>query len=692
MRSRHTLWSLIAAVVLTTFAGGAPAYADTDTDAATSVVSDATADDRAGEMSNASSGRELVTYADVLDALRAGYVLEAAFDPLRNVVQVTLLDATVLESSYPVAQAPALVVSMLDSGVRISSLPAPGSSGLPFGAQPLPDQPANSELDDKTSRSFIGRYGMFVFPLMVLGFLLLLWRGKRKEAKAVAAVEAAAVPETKTTFADVAGCEEAIDDLREFVEFLKNPERFERLGAKIPRGALLIGPPGTGKTLLARAVAGESGVAFHHAAGSDFVELYVGVGAQRVRELFTKARESERAIVFIDEIDAIGRVRSTAPGTVSGGHIEQENTLIALLNELDGFSQSNVIVLAATNRADILDPALTRPGRLERKVHVPNPDRRGREHILRVHTANKPLAGDVDLERVARRTTGMSGADLAHIANEAAIEAARLDMDEITHACFDDAIATVAMGRPRYSAVITDTDRRITAWHEAGHALVALLEPNAEDPVAVSIVPRGAAGGVTWMNGSDDHYLSRHAARARLAVALAGRAGEELLLDGEFTQGAQSDLVSATQLAESMVTRFGMTRRGLQVRGRFDGSLDEVSGDMVDELLETAMEHARSILSQNLVALESLAAALLEHDTLAADEIRAAVEGRTVAPRSRVLRKPGRVGPSTAQAPVTVTGRTDRDHDKPTLRDRLRHRGLLKRLGRGKTPAKQPMA
>jgi len=638
------------------------------------------------------------TYADLLGAITNGDVLEASFDRYESLVVLTMVDGSLLESRYPSSRAPSLVVSLLEAGARVGSLPDPllTSNEVAIGESIADaDRPTSEEVSSSSEKSGGGSFFGYAstLPLLIfVGFLLFLWRGRRRmkrEEKAQADLVAAG-EKSGVTFADVAGCEEAIEDLKEIVEFLRAPERFERLGAKVPRGALLVGPPGTGKTLLAKAVAGEAGVPFLSAAGSDFVELYVGVGAKRIRELFTKANEAGRAIVFIDEIDAVGRVRSERPDAASGANVEQENTLVSLLNELDGFKGTGVVVIGATNRPDILDPALVRPGRLERRVHVPNPDRRGREHILRVHTVDKPLAKDVDLARVARRTTGTSGADLAHIANEAALEAARRDLDEITQECFDDAVATVAMGRPRHSALVTEKDRRITAWHEAGHALAALLEEQADDPVAVSITPRGLAGGVTWMDGSDDQFMSRDRARAQLVVALGGRAGEELLLDGEFTQGAQSDLVSATQLAEAMVNRFGMTRRGLQVRNyRFDGTMDNASADIVDELLETAMERARTILSQNLAALESLAVALLEHDTLTADEIRAVVAGQVVAPKPRPVRRAALLGPAPRQVGIFEPGR---EKDDRSLTGRLRRNGLVRRLRRRSGPSGEPAA
>jgi cell division protease FtsH len=415
-------------------------------------------------------------------------------------------------------------------------------------------------------------------------------------------------------FAGVAGCEEAVEDLREIVSFLAEPERFDRLGAVPPRGALLVGPPGTGKTLLARAVAAEAGVPFISANGSDFVEMYVGVGAKRIRELYQEARSHDRAIVFIDEVDAIARRRSFgSPGdTGSGGLVEHENTLIALLTELDGFEKSNVITIAATNRPDVLDPAVTRPGRLERRVEVPTPDRLGRAAILRVHASSRPLAKDVDLDAVAARTPGLSGADLARVCNEAALTAVRLGRDRLDNECFDEAVEMVALGRARRSALVSDRDRRITAWHEAGHAVMAMLLEDAEDPVAVSVTPRGAAGGVTWMAGSDDLYMTRDEGFSRLAVMLGGRVAEEMLLGGGCTQGASSDLERATDLAEAMVARLGMTSHGIAVLR----TNTDASRLAVEELLDEAHGRCSTLLRSNAAFLEAVASELLVSERL----------------------------------------------------------------------------
>jgi cell division protease FtsH len=433
---------------------------------------------------------------------------------------------------------------------------------------------------------------------------------RRLGKKKALAVEPAIVPETR--FSDVAGCDEAKSELLELVMFLKEPERFTRTGATAPKGALLTGPPGTGKTLLARAVAGESGVPMYTAAGSDFVEKYVGVGAQRIRALFAAARRHERAIIFIDEVDAVARRRG---GDGEAAHIESETTLIALLSEMDGFHTSNVIVIAATNRADMLDPAITRPGRLDRKVEVPNPDRRGREQILAVHTMGKPIADGVDFTALARRTPGFSGAQLGALVNEACVDAVRRDLAEVTAECFEHAVATIAMGRARTSALVTDHDRKVTAWHESGHTVAAYLQEQADDPVQVTIIPRGPAGGVTWMSGNDDQFLPRRKAHAQLVTALAGRAAEEILLDGEFTQGAAGDLQSATELATSMATLYGMTRLGYQVRRGGSAPAQEVS-DVVEELLGEAHTAATKLLGEHKTFLGAVAAELLAEETL----------------------------------------------------------------------------
>lgn len=449
---------------------------------------------------------------------------------------------------------------------------------------------------------------------VALGFVALLVIGKLQNKRE----NAGRVPEQEAGFGSVAGCEEALEDLRELVDFLKDPKKYHDFGAVIPKGALLVGPPGTGKTLLARSVAAEAGVPFISANGSDFVEMFVGVGAKRIRELYAGARSHKRAIVFIDEIDAVARRRGADGGLNPGAGAEHENTLIALLTELDGFASSDVITIAATNRPDVLDPAVLRPGRLDRRIEVPVPDRTGREAILEKHVRNKRLAKDVNLATIASRTPGMSGADLARVANEAALSAIRKKQSTVTMECFADAVELVALGRARPGMVQTDRDKRITAWHEAGHAVAGLALDELEDPFAVTIIPRGPAGGVTWMGAPEDVYFTRDAAQAQLVALLAGRVAEERLLGGTCTQGASSDLQSASALASDMVNRYGFTPLGLSVRSKDTAA----SQRAVDTLLADAHTRAVALLSEHAGLLETVAQALLERQRLDRDELR----------------------------------------------------------------------
>lgn len=493
----------------------------------------------------------------------------------------------------------------------------------------------NNERTSASNQAMFDVFG-FISPFIFIGIIILLFflmrraaiKADQKEKRDI--IEGSGrkakgkddVPATR--FTDIAGCDEAIEDMQELVEYLKDPAKFTRVGAKPPHGALLVGPPGTGKTLLARAVAGEAGVPFYAVAGSDFVEMYVGVGAKRVRELFNKAKKHpEGAIVFIDEIDAVARSRSG--GASVSNNTEAENTLNALLVEMDGFEQSPIIVLGATNRDDILDKAILRPGRLERKIHVGLPDRAGREKILAIYVNSKPVAEDVDLNLIARRTPGMSGADLAQLVNEACLVAAREGRDLVDVKDFDAAVATVAMGKARLSAVVTEHDRTITAWHEAGHTVSAMVLPDADPPVSVSIIPRGPAGGITWMAPGDNIFLTRRQAFARLVVAMSGRAAEEIYLNGEFTSGPHGDLSAATETALAMVTKYGMTDAGLMIKS--EGLLStgsKVTDETivaVEALLAEALETARATLAAHKDLLESIVAGLLENDTLVLSDL-----------------------------------------------------------------------
>ena len=435
----------------------------------------------------------------------------------------------------------------------------------------------------------------------------------------------------QVSFSDVAGVEEAKEELEEVVEFLKFPERFLALGAKIPKGVLLVGPPGTGKTLLARAVAGEAEVPFFNISGSEFVEMFVGVGASRVRDLFDQAKRNAPCIVFVDEIDAVGRHRGAGLG---GGHDEREQTLNQMLVEMDGFDTgTNVIVMAATNRPDILDPALLRPGRFDRRVILDNPDLRGRTEILKVHSNGKPLDEDVDLERVARQTVGFSGADLANLVNEAAILTARRTKKLIGSDEFSESIERVSVGPERRSRVISEHEKEITAYHEAGHALVAHVLPDADPVAKVTIVSRGQAGGYTKTVPEEDRNLvTNNQLEARLAMAMGGRAAEELVF-GEITTGASNDLEQATNIARTMVTRFGMSkklgprtfgkRNGMVFLGReiseqrdYSDSVAEQIDDEVQSLIGGAYDTAMRILKEYKPNLDRVSEYLLENETI----------------------------------------------------------------------------
>ena len=440
----------------------------------------------------------------------------------------------------------------------------------------------------------------------------------------------------KVTFADVASADEAKQELEEVVEFLKTPDKFNELGARIPKGVLLFGPPGTGKTLLAKAVAGEAGVQFFTISGSDFVEMFVGVGASRVRDLFEQAKKSAPCIVFIDEIDAVGRQRGAGLG---GGHDEREQTLNQLLVEMDGFaSNEGIIIIAATNRPDVLDPALLRPGRFDRQIVVDKPDVRGREAILKVHTKGKPIADDVDLDVLARRTPGFTGADLSNLVNEAALLAARRNKKQIHMAEMEEAIERVLAGPERKSHVMTDEEKRLTAYHEGGHTLVGMLLEHADPVHKVTIIPRGRAGGYMLSLPKEDRsYRTRSELFDRIKVALGGRVAEEVVL-GEISTGASSDIQNATQIIRSMIMQYGMSdtigpiaygEENHQVFLGRDFNRDrnyseEIAGEIDREVrrcVEEAYEACRVIITENRDKLDLIANALLERETLNASEL-----------------------------------------------------------------------
>ena len=439
----------------------------------------------------------------------------------------------------------------------------------------------------------------------------------------------------KTTFADVAGADEEKEELAEIVDFLRDPQRFVELGARIPKGVLLVGPPGTGKTLLARAVAGEAGVEFLSISGSDFVEMYVGVGASRVRDLFEQAKKAAPCIIFIDEIDAVGRQRGTGLG---GGHDEREQTLNQLLVEMDGFGTNDgVVVLAATNRADILDPALLRPSRFDRQIYVGYPDIKGREDVLKIHTANKPLAEDVDLAKVARGTAGFTGADLENLSNEAALLCARRGDQFITMADFEEAEIKVLAGPEKRSRVVPEHERKLTAYHEAGHAVVMHALPTHEPVYRITIVPRGHAGGMTISLPDEDHsYQSKRYMEEQIVSLLGGRAAEKLML-GDISTGASNDIERASHIARKMVTAYGMSEKLGSIA--FESGHDEVFigktmgqtrsysektaaeiDDEVKAIIDRAYARCEEILTARREALTAVAEYLLAHETMTGEE------------------------------------------------------------------------
>ncbi len=459
--------------------------------------------------------------------------------------------------------------------------------------------------------------------------------------------------QNRVTFADVAGVDEAKDEVEEIIAFLKDPKKFQRLGGRIPKGVLMIGPPGTGKTLLARAIAGEAGVPFFSISGSDFVEMFVGVGASRVRDLFEQGKKHAPCIIFIDEIDAVGRHRGAGLG---GGHDEREQTLNQLLVEMDGFEANDgVIIIAATNRPDVLDPAILRPGRFDRRITVSRPDVRGREAILRVHTKKTPLAPNVDLETIARGTPGFSGADLENLVNEAALLAARQDKDALAMADFEMAKDKVFMGTERRSMVISDEEKWATAVHEAGHTLVALTIDH-HDPVhKVTIIPRGPALGVTWYLPKQDRLsFSKDQAEAKIASALGGRIAEEIIF-GQLTAGASNDIEQLTELARRMVCEWGMSEKlGPLAYGKKEEQVflgRDYGGRQQDYSEQTALEidtevrrviqdqynRVRGLLTGKREQLEAIAKALVERETLDHEEILAAYEGRPLPDREKIV-------------------------------------------------------
>jgi len=574
-------------------------------------------------ITQSSGGYKSVALSTIEQQIVDGNVAQAVLQDKEQQIQVTLKpghnvnNATKLQSSYTIHYDDALMAELQKYGVGDRKVKV--SHENPF-------------------LSVIFNLIPFALILLIMFFFLNQMQGGGGRVMQFGKARAKLVSKDtpKTTFADVAGADEAIEELQEIKEFLENPAKFQAIGAKIPKGVLLYGPPGTGKTLLARAVAGEAGVPFYSISGSDFVEMFVGVGASRVRDLFEQAKANAPAIIFVDEIDAVGRHRGAGLG---GGHDEREQTLNQLLVEMDGFDVNRgVILIAATNRPDILDPALLRPGRFDRQIVVDRPDLEGRKAILRVHAKGKPLAPDVDLDVIARRTPGFTGADLANVINEAALLTARTDAKLITTSMLEESIDRVMAGPMRKTRVMSDKEKKVTAYHEGGHALVAYALPNTDPVHKVTIISRGRALGYTMVLPTEDKYTqTRSEMMDMLAYALGGRAAEELVFH-EPTTGAANDIEKATGIARAMVMQYGMSEKlGALKFGRHDGDVflgrdlgherdfsEEIAAQIDDEvraLIERAHDEAWEILVEYRDVLDNLVLRLLDKETVGKDEL-----------------------------------------------------------------------
>ncbi len=608
--------------------------------------------------SSGQDGYKEVKTATMIGYLDAGKVKEVKFVDGDQAIRATLTNDKQVKSKFLLGQGEVLTerAEKLVQAKKLKSFDVEVASGNTLGGLLISIVPI---------LLFIGIF-LFIMTRMQGG-----GAGVMKFAKSKAKLMSKDTPQT--SFADVAGCDEAIEELGEIKEFLAEPAKFQAVGAKIPKGVLLYGPPGTGKTLLARAVAGEAGVPFYSISGSDFVEMFVGVGASRVRDLFEQAKENAPAIVFIDEIDAVGRHRGTGMG---GGHDEREQTLNQLLVEMDGFDvRGGVILIAATNRPDVLDPALLRPGRFDRQIGVDAPDLAGRTQILKVHARGKPLGPDVDLEAVGRRTPGFSGADLANVLNEAALLTARNNAKVIDDAALDEAIDRVMSGPQRRSRLMNEKERLITAYHEGGHALVAAALPQSDPVHKITILPRGRALGYTMVLPDEDKYSQTRAELLdKLAYMLGGRAAEELVFH-DPTTGAGNDIEKATSVARAMVTQYGMTERlgavqlgeteGQPFLGRdighsrnYSESVAAIVDQEINRLISTAHQEAFDILAENRDVLDALVTELLEKETLDKTQV-----ARIFEPLNRRDIRPAWTGSDTrvpsSRPPVpTVEGRS----------------------------------
>jgi cell division protease FtsH len=562
------------------------------------------------------------TFPQLIAQIEAGEVARATIKTESNEVSATLKDGSKVETGY-IPDNPQPLTQALDA------------ANVPYEVKGIPGSPWWSSL-----------IWLAPFVLFIVFWIYLMNRmqggGSKVMSFGKSRAKRMAVDAPKITFRDVAGTDEAVEELHEIKEFLENPKKFQSLGARIPKGVLLFGPPGTGKTLLARAVAGEAGVPFFSISGSDFVEMFVGVGASRVRDLFEQAKQNSPCIIFMDEIDAVGRHRGAGLG---GGHDEREQTLNQLLVEMDGFeAKDNIILIAATNRPDILDPALLRPGRFDRQIVVDRPDRDGRAQILRVHTKGKPIAKEIDLGTLAGQTPGFTGADLANLVNEAALLAARKGKRLIEQAELEEGIMRVIAGPEKKSRLLSEKERVVTAYHEMGHALVGHFLPNADPVHKISVVSRGQALGYTISMPDEDKFLTTRAQlEDAMAMSLGGRAAEEIVFD-EITTGAANDLEKVTQTAKQMTMRFGMSDKlgprvlghnhGAPFLGRDMHSEPDYSDDLartidseIRRMIEEAHQRARDILVEHRHALESLSQILLRRETIEREQFLALLAG-----------------------------------------------------------------
>ena len=579
-----------------------------------------------GSSSNTASGSSVVAYSDFVAQVESGDMHEVTIEG-NNLYGVTRNNIAV--KSY-MPQGSDIVEILRENNVRIQARPDESNSPGIFSV-------------------LIGWIPMLLFIAIWIFFMRQMQGGGRNGAMGFGKSRAKLLNEHhgRITFGDVAGIDEAKNELEEVVEFLRDPSRFQRLGGKIPKGVLLVGPPGTGKTLLARAIAGEAEVPFFTISGSDFVEMFVGVGASRVRDMFEQGKRNAPCIIFIDEIDAVGRHRGAGLG---GGNDEREQTLNQMLVEMDGFeANEGVILIAATNRPDVLDPALLRPGRFDRQVVVPNPDVLGREKILKVHMRKVPLASDVEPRIIARGTPGFSGADLANLVNEAALQAARKNRRTVSMTEFEEAKDKVMMGAERRSMVMTDEEKKLTAYHEAGHAVVAIHQPESDPIHKATIIPRGRALGMVMRLPEGDRIsVARDKLLADLRVACGGRIAEEMVFGADkITTGASSDIRMVSDIARRMVTEWGLSeklgflayaadeqevflgRSVSQQKNTSDATALEIDNE-IRRIVDATYQDASAILKKNLNQLEILADALLEYETLSGDEIKTLVEGGTI--------------------------------------------------------------